>query len=82
MIGPSFTSAVTTNAIPLTGESQVFVDIDLRTFNIDPATFEAAITPHARTIQPVHLDSPPLAASKLLRSLREKIASSQSLGDS
>ena len=37
------------NAIP------VFVDIDPRTFCIDPAQIEAAITPRTRAIMPVHL---------------------------
>jgi hypothetical protein len=33
----------------------VFVDIDERTFNIDPSLIEAAITPRTKAIMPVHL---------------------------
>ena len=32
----------------------VFVDIDPRTYNIDPALIEAAITPRTKAIMPVH----------------------------
>ncbi len=38
------------NAVP------VFVDVDLETFNIDPALIEAAITERTKAIVPVHLN--------------------------
>jgi dTDP-4-amino-4,6-dideoxygalactose transaminase len=38
------------NAVP------VFVDVDLDTFNIDPAKIEAAITERTRALLPVHLN--------------------------
>jgi dTDP-4-amino-4,6-dideoxygalactose transaminase len=37
----------------------VFVDIDPKSFNIDPARIEAAITPKSRAILPVHLFGQP-----------------------
>ena len=37
----------------------VYVDIDPKTFNIDPAKIEAAITPKTRAIIPVHLYGQP-----------------------
>ena len=40
---PSFTFAATAEAMPLVGASPVFVDIDPQTYNIDPASLEAAI---------------------------------------
>jgi dTDP-4-amino-4,6-dideoxygalactose transaminase len=44
----------TANAIRYCGATPVFVDIDPRTFNIDPALVEAAITPRTKAILPVH----------------------------
>ena len=55
VIVPSFTFAATANSVALTGATPVFVDIDPRTFNIDPAAIKAAITPRTKAIQPVHL---------------------------
>jgi len=37
------------------GATPVFVDIDPRTFNIDPHAIEAAITPRTKAVLPVHL---------------------------
>jgi perosamine synthetase len=44
----------TANAVRYCGATPVFVDIDPRTFNIDPALIEAAITPRTKAILPVH----------------------------
>jgi dTDP-4-amino-4,6-dideoxygalactose transaminase len=44
----------TANAIRYCGAAPVFVDIDPRTYNMDPALVEAAITPRTRAIMPVH----------------------------
>ena len=40
---PAFTFAATAEAMPLVGASPVFVDIDPATYNLDPASLEAAI---------------------------------------
>lgn len=45
----------TTAAISHTGASFVLVDVDLRSFNLDPALIEAAVTPRTRAIVAVHL---------------------------
>ncbi len=50
-----FTFVATVAAIEYTGAKPVFVDIDPRTFNMDAAGLEAAITPRTRAIIPVHL---------------------------
>ena len=44
----------TANAVRYCGATPVFVDIDPRTYNIDPARIEAAITPRTQAIMPVH----------------------------
>ncbi|HEY7314584.1 MAG TPA: DegT/DnrJ/EryC1/StrS family aminotransferase [Gemmataceae bacterium] len=44
----------TANAVRYCGATPIFVDIDPRTFNIDPARIEAAITPRTKAVLPVH----------------------------
>jgi len=55
VITTPFTFIATAETIVLTGARPVFVDIDSRTFNIDPSLIEAAITPDTRAIMPVSL---------------------------
>ena len=50
-----FTFCATVAAIEYAGATPVFVDIDPRTYNMDPERFEAAITPRTRAVIPVHL---------------------------
>ncbi len=52
---PAFTFVATANAVEYRGAIPVFVDIDLRTFNVDVGNIEAKITPRTRAIIPVHL---------------------------
>jgi dTDP-4-amino-4,6-dideoxygalactose transaminase len=52
---PSFTWIATPNCVEYMGARPVFVDIDLRTFNIDVDQIERHITPRTRGIIPVHL---------------------------
>lgn len=49
------TFVATTAAIVYAGATPVFVDIDPRTWTMDPALIEAAVTPRTRAILPVHL---------------------------
>ena len=67
VIVPSFTFAATANSVKLTGGVPVFVDIDLKTFNIDPKAIEAALTSRTRAIQPVHLYGQPAAMDEIMR---------------
>lgn len=55
VITPSFTYIATTEVIALLKLTPVFVEVDLKTFCIDPAALEAAITPKTKAIVPVHL---------------------------
>jgi UDP-2-acetamido-2-deoxy-ribo-hexuluronate aminotransferase len=50
-----FTFFATAEMIALIGARPVFVDIDPRTYNLDPLMLEAAITPRTRAIMPVSL---------------------------
>lgn len=50
-----FTFVATAGAISRLRATPVFVDIDPRTYNMDPNLLEAAITPKTKAIIPVHL---------------------------
>lgn len=54
VIVPAFSYIATANVVELVGATPVFVDIDLRTFNIDTSKIEAAITSKTKAIIPVH----------------------------
>lgn len=55
VIVPSNTYIATALAVTYTGATPVFVEPDIRTFNIDPTKIEAAITDKTKAIMPVHL---------------------------
>lgn len=55
IITPAFTYIATAEAVALLGAKPVYVDIDPRTYNMDPALLEAAITPRTKAIIPVNL---------------------------
>ncbi len=55
VITSPFTFIATGEMIALLGATPVFVDIDPRTYNLDPAGLAAAITPRTRAIMPVSL---------------------------
>src|SRR5437879_2554760 len=54
VITVSHSFVATANVVRYCGATPVFVDIDPRTYNMDPALLEAAITPRTRAIMPVH----------------------------
>lgn len=55
VIVPGFTFIATAETVALLGAKPVYVDINPRTYNIDPALIEAAITPRTKAIMPVSL---------------------------
>lgn len=55
VIVPSNTYIATALAVTYIGATPVFVEPDIRTFNIDPAKIEKAITEKTKAIMPVHL---------------------------
>src|SRR3990167_6195499 len=55
VILPSFTFHATAHAVVWNGLTPVFVDCDPRTYNLDPAAVEKAITPKTSAIVAVHI---------------------------
>jgi len=55
VITPGFTYIATAETVALLGAKPVYVDIDPRTYNLDPQKLEAAITPRTKAIIPVSL---------------------------
>lgn len=55
VIVPGFSYIATAETLALLGAKPVYVDIDPRTYNMDPAKLEAVITPRTRAIIPVSL---------------------------
>jgi dTDP-4-amino-4,6-dideoxygalactose transaminase len=55
VIVPTLTSAFTALAVSMACATPVFVDADPGRYTLDPAAFEAAITPRTAAVIPVHL---------------------------
>ena len=55
VITPGFTYIATAETVALLRAKPVYVDIAPRTYNLDPALLEAAITPRTKAIVPVSL---------------------------
>ena len=59
VIVPSNTYIATALAVTYVGAQPIFVEPDIRTYNIDPTRIEAAITENTKAIMPVHLYGQP-----------------------
>ena len=59
VIVPSYTFVATPAAPLFLGAIPVFADIDPDTFELDPASVEAAVTPRTKAIIPVHIAGQP-----------------------
>ncbi len=55
VVTPGFTYIATAETVALLGAKPIYVDIDPRTYNLDPKLLEAAITPRTKAIIPVSL---------------------------
>lgn len=67
IITVSHTATPTVSAIRLAGATPVFVDIDERTYNIDPKLIEHVITKKTKVILPVHLYGYPAEMGAIMR---------------
>jgi UDP-2-acetamido-2-deoxy-ribo-hexuluronate aminotransferase len=55
VITPGFTYIATAETVALLGAKPIYIDIDPKTYNIDPIQIEQAITPRTKAIIPVSL---------------------------
>lgn len=65
VITTPYSFVATTHALWWNGIKPVFVDIDLKTGNIDPDKIEAAITPRTTAIMPVHVYGQPCDTKRI-----------------
>jgi perosamine synthetase len=72
VIIPTFTMIASANTVRHCGATPVFVDAERRTWNIDPAQIEAAITPRTRAIVPVHTYGHPAEMNRILEVARAR----------
>jgi dTDP-3-amino-3,4,6-trideoxy-alpha-D-glucose transaminase len=56
---PAYTAVATWMAVSLTGATPIGIDVDPRTYNLDPSELEAAVTPRTRAVIPVDLFGQP-----------------------
>ena len=59
VITTPFTFFATAESISFVGATPVFVDVDMNTYNIDPAKIEEKITEKTKAIMPVHIFGQP-----------------------
>lgn len=66
VIVPALTWVTSANCAEYVGARPVLADVDLVTYNLDPAAFEAAITPRTRAVVVVHLFGLPAEMGSIL----------------
>lgn len=72
VITTPFTFVATAETIALLGAKPIYVDIDPRTYNIDPALIERAITSRTKAIIPVHLYGQPAEMDSIMEVARRR----------
>lgn len=74
VIVPSFTFFATASAVYRLGATPIFADIEPDSFNIDPLSVKAAITPKTKAIIPVHLFGQPADTVALRQAVGPNLA--------
>jgi dTDP-4-amino-4,6-dideoxygalactose transaminase len=72
VIVPPYTFVSTASAVVEANAIPVFTDVNLNTFNLDPTTVAAAITPRTRAIVPVHFAGQPADMNAIQAIARER----------
>jgi UDP-2-acetamido-2-deoxy-ribo-hexuluronate aminotransferase len=72
VITPSFTYIATTEVIALLKLKPVFVEVDAKTFCVDPASISKAIGPKTKAIVPVHLYGQSAQMEEIMTIARER----------
>jgi dTDP-4-amino-4,6-dideoxygalactose transaminase len=72
VITTPFTFVATVAAIYYTGATPVFVDIDPRSFTLDPGRLEAAVTNRTKAVLPVHLYGQPADMDPIMEIARAR----------
>lgn len=67
VITPSFTYIATTEVVALLRLVPVFVEVDKKSFCMDPVALEKAITPRTKAIVPVHLYGLPAPMEEIMK---------------
>ena len=70
MLTVPHTAVATVAAIEMCGATPVLVDIDVSTYTMDPERLEAAISPRAKAVLPVHLYGHPADMAPILEIAR------------
>ncbi|MBR3045186.1 MAG: DegT/DnrJ/EryC1/StrS family aminotransferase [Oscillospiraceae bacterium] len=71
VIVPSDTYIATALAVTYVGAKPVFVEPDIRTFNLDPAKIEEKLTKRTKAIMPVHLYGQPCDMDQIMEIARK-----------
>ncbi|MFC1729977.1 DegT/DnrJ/EryC1/StrS family aminotransferase [candidate division KSB1 bacterium] len=71
VIVPDITFISTANAVVYTGAKPVFVDIEKRTWNIDPEKIKEKITGKTKAVIPVHLYGHPCDMGRIMKIAKE-----------
>ncbi|NQT23155.1 MAG: LegC family aminotransferase [Candidatus Omnitrophica bacterium] len=71
VIVPVLTFVATVNPIIYVGAKPIFVDVDRRTWNIEPREIEKSITEKTKAIIPVHLYGNPCDMNEIMRIARK-----------